>query len=83
MPRSRILFLPDNSPVRAAVLAAVLRRDLKSGLVSRSVFIAGRFGCLGEAPTHLKTGSSVSGWGSLVLTQAPTRNLGDCRAGAS
>lgn len=79
-PWSRILSLPINSPVRAAVLAAVLRRALKSGLVSRSIFTAGRFGCLGEVPTHLKSGSSVSGWGSLVLTQAwpqETRETGE------
>lgn len=58
---AEILSLPINSPVRAVVLAAVLRRALKSGLVSRSIFTAGRFGCLGEVPTHLKSGSSVSG----------------------
>lgn len=80
MPRSRILTLLLNSPVRAAVLAAVLRRALPSGLVSRSVSTTGRFGCLGEVPTPLKRGSSVSGWGPLLLTQAwpqETREAGE------
>ena len=75
--QSGILPLLSNSPVRTAVLAEILRRALQSGLVSRSVFTTGRFRCLGEVPTHLKSGSCVSGWGSLVFTQAPTRNLGD------
>lgn len=80
--QSRILPLLSNSPVRTAVLAAILRRALQSGLVSRSIFTTGRFRCLGEVPTHLKSGSCVSGWGSLVFTQAPSRNLGDWWAGA-
>lgn len=80
--QSGILPLLRNSPIRAAVLAAILRRALQSGLVSRSIFTAGRFRCLGEVPTYLKSGSCASSWGSLVFTQAPTRNLGDWQAGA-
>lgn len=67
---SRILSLALTLLVRAALLAAILRRALESGLGSWSFFTAGRFGCCGGVPTHLKSGSFVSGWGAPVLTQA-------------